>query len=104
MGLYYARVIYTAEGLMMAAIADEEVIDKAARDEERNLQIIVPKSFYGEKVIGDAEAVQLLEEADILVLAGERIISKAIELGFVHPDSVLEVNGLKHVQIFKFMY
>ena len=104
MGIYYARIMTTPEGLLMVAIADEEVIDKAVRDEERGLQIIVSREFYGERIIDELEAIRLIEEADVLVLAGDRIVSKAVELGYVHPDSILEVKGVKHVQVFKFMY
>jgi len=103
LGLYYARVIETDHGLM-AVIADEEVMGKAAIDEERGVRIIISPEFYGERVIEESEALELLERASILVLAGDRIIGRAIDLGFVHPDSVLEVGGLRLVQVFKFRY
>ncbi len=103
MGLYYARVIETDHGLM-AVIADEEVMGKAAIDEERGVRIIISREFYGERVIEESEALELLERASILVLAGDRIIGRAVELGLVHPDSVLEVGGLRLVQVFKFTY
>ncbi len=102
MKLYYARVIETGEGLLLAAIADEDVIDRAVIDEESGLRIVVSREFYGERVIGENEMLELLERADILVLAGDRVVAKAIEMGLVHPDSVLEVKGVKHVQVFKF--
>lgn len=88
----------------MVAIADEEVIDRAVIDDESGVRIIVSRDFYGDKLVDDREVLHLMEEADVLVLTGSRIISKAIELGFVHPDSVLEIKGVKHVQVFKFMY
>ncbi len=103
MGLYYARVIETDHGLM-AVIADEEVMGKAAIDEERGVRIIITREFYGERVIEEGEALDLLERASVLVLAGDRIIEKAVGLGLVHPESVLEVGGLRLVQVFKFSY
>jgi hypothetical protein len=101
--MYYAKVMELGGGMIMAAIADEDVIEKAVRDERSGVQILVPRSFYGDKLISEAEAVQLLEMADVLVLTGNNIVEKAIRLGFVHPDSVLEVKGIKHVQVFKFL-
>ena len=104
MPLYYARRIYTEEGMLMAVIADEEAMNRAGIDEERGTRIIVSSEFYGSTLVDEKEAVNLMMEADILVLTGSRIIEKAISMGLVHPDSVIEVKGLRHVQVFKFSY
>ncbi len=101
--LYYARIM-NANGFTMVAIADEEVYGKAAIDDDSGVAIIVSEEFYGGSVIEEDEAIRLLDVADILVLAGRRIISKAIELGFVNPESVLEIKGIQHVQVYKFRY
>ncbi len=101
--LYYARVM-NANGFTMVAIADEEVYGKAAIDDDTGVSIIVSEEFYGNNVIEEDEAIRLLEAADILVLAGKRIITKAVELGFVNPDSIMEIKGIQHVQVYKFRY
>ena len=101
--LYYARVM-NANGLMMAAIADEEVYGKAVIDDDTGVAVIVSEEFYGGNVIEEDEAARLLEAADILVLAGRRIISKAVKMGLVNPDSIMEVKGIQHVQVYKFRY
>jgi len=103
LGLYYARVLETEHGLM-AIIADEEVMGRAVIDEERGVRIIVSREFYGDRLVEEGEALRLLEEASILILTGDRIIRRAVQLGLVHPESILEIKGLKHVHVYKFMY
>ncbi|MCE4613505.1 MAG: DUF424 family protein [Desulfurococcales archaeon] len=103
MGMYYVRVI-RIEGGLMVSIADEEVMGKAAVDEESGVRIIVSREFYGGDLVDDDRVEELMREASVLVLAGRRVIKKAIDMGLVNPDSVLEIKGLQHVQVFKFSY
>ncbi|GAB6147624.1 DUF424 domain-containing protein [Stetteria hydrogenophila] len=101
MGLYYVKY-YRIPGGLMAAIADEEVLGRLVYDRETGLSIIVSEEFYKGDLVGEEAAERALLEADVLVLAGDRIIEKAIKLGLVDPESVLRKGGLSHVQVFKF--
>jgi len=103
LGMYYVRTI-KIEGGLMVSIADEEVLGKAAVDEETGVRIIVSREFYGGDLVGEDKVEELMRRATVLVLAGKRIIRKAIEMGLVNPDSVLEIKGIQHVQVFKFSY
>ncbi len=100
--MYFAKVYGLDGGGLMAAIADEEVLGKVAIDRSRNIVIMVSESFYKGRLVQEDEAVDLMARADVLVLAGDRIIGKAIEMGLVNPDSVLRIGGLSHVQVYKF--
>ncbi len=86
----------------MISIADKEIMGK--KFEDKDIIIDVSPNFYGNKLINEEEALIYLKSADILILTGSNIVNKAIKEGLVNPDSVLEINGVKHVQVFKFSY
>jgi hypothetical protein len=64
----------------------------------------VKERFYkGE--LKDVDALEeLLEEATIANLTGERCVKKAIELGYVDEKRVLYIQGVPHAQMAKILY
>lgn len=87
----------------MISMADKEIIGK--KFEQRDgIVIDVDQNFYGSKLVDDEEALIYLKSADILILTGSKIVDMAIKEGIVNPDSVLEINGVKHVQVYKFAF
>ncbi|MEM0366230.1 MAG: DUF424 family protein [Acidilobaceae archaeon] len=103
-GGFHAKLIEIPGGLTMVSIVDEEVLGSKAYDESRGIVLDVNRSFYEGIVISEGEAVKLLEEANILILVGSRIIGLAVEMGIVNPDSILKVGGIEYVQVFKIIY
>ncbi|BAA79043.2 conserved hypothetical protein [Aeropyrum pernix K1] len=104
MAMFYIRRVETPEGLVMVLVTDEDVMERAVYDEERGVRIIVSRSFYGGSLGTEADAIKTIEKADIIVLTGEKSVSIGVRMGLVNPDSVLEVKGIKQVQVFKFSY
>ncbi|MGC8573396.1 MAG: DUF424 domain-containing protein [Caldisphaera sp.] len=99
---YFINIINLDTGEIMISIADKEIMGK--KFEDKDIIIDVSPNFYGNKLINEEEALIYLKSADILILTGSNIVNKAIKEGLVNPDSVLEINGVKHVQVFKFSY
>jgi hypothetical protein len=99
---YFINIINLDTGEIMISIADKDLIGK--KFDDGRIVIDVSPNFYGSKLIDDEEALIYLKSADILILTGNNIVNKAIKEGLVNPDSVLEIKGLKHVQVFKFSY
>lgn len=83
----------------MVACCDEDCIGRTFR--EGRLRLAPETKFYGSAVIGVAEAVALMIGADILNLVGRRIVDAAIANGLVHPDAVIRIAGVPHVQAMK---
>lgn len=83
----------------MVACCDENVIGKTFR--EGKLKLNPDRKFYGHSVSKISEALVLLETAEILNLVGEKIITAAIDKGLVHPDAVITIAGVPHVQVMK---
>ncbi len=102
--MFYVRIIEAPEIGMMVSLVDEELLGVKVVDEKSGIVIDVSESFYkGDKIDKD-EAIELIKKADVLIMTGEKIISLAMELGYINPDSVLRIKGISHVQLFKFNY
>lgn len=83
----------------MVAACDEDCIGQTFR--EGRLKLAPETKFYGSAVMGVAEAVVLMIGADILNLVGKRIVDAAIVNGLVHPDAVIRIAGVPHVQVMR---
>ncbi|WP_456369001.1 DUF424 domain-containing protein [Thermococcus sp.] len=91
--------IYRVQGEVLLAACDEELVGKTFR--EGDLKLEVKERFYKGKLVSEDQLEQLLEEATIANLTGERCVSKAIELGYVDPSRVLRIQGVPHAQMAK---
>lgn len=96
------RMYQLPYGGVMAAVADEEVLGKTAYDGESGLSLIVSEEFYKGELVDEEKVERILAGADVLVLAGDRVIGKAVSMGLLEPSSVLRIGGLSHAQVFKF--
>ncbi len=83
----------------MVACCDEDCIGRTFR--EGRLKLNPETKFYGNSVMVLAEALVLMDGADVLNLVGRKIINAAIERGLVHPDAIITVAGVPHVQVMK---
>lgn len=100
-GKYYIK-IHRAQGYSIVAICDEEIIGKVFKKDEIVLNVS-PYFYQGEKKDFE-EILEIIKNADMIVATGRRIISKLIEIGLVHKDFALDVEGQHHVQIIKEVY
>jgi len=89
--------VYRIQGEVLLAACDEELLGKTFREGEIKLE--VKERFYRGELVEEDMLEGLLEEATIANLTGERCVSKAIELGYVHPERVLRVQGVPHAQM-----
>ena len=83
----------------MVACCDQGLVGKTFR--QGRLKLSVEAKFYGSSALSVAEALMVLEQADILNLVGPEVVAAAIERGLVHPDAVVSVDGVPHVQVMK---
>ena len=83
----------------MVACCDVEVMGRTFQ--EGRLKLAPEMRFYGSSVMVLAEALVLLDGADILNLVGEKVVGAAVEKGLVHPDAVIRIAGVPHVQVMR---
>ncbi len=81
----------------MVACCDEDLMGKTFKDGK--LRLSVESVFYGNSLLALGEALVLLDKADILNLVGRNVIGAAIDRGIVHPEAVILVAGIPHVQV-----
>ena len=84
---------------VLLAICDCEVLGKTLR--EGKIVFHVKKEFYNGGKVSVEEAMGMIENSTIVNMVGQNCVEKAIEKGYVHPEAVLNIEGVPHAQIIK---
>ncbi len=80
----------------IVAACDEDILGMTFR--EGKMKITVHEGFYKGEVLEEEAFIQRLGIATIINLVGNGVVDLAIREGFVSPDSVLVIDGVKHAQ------
>jgi hypothetical protein len=81
-------------------MCDADILGKTLR--EGKIVFRVKESFYNGRRVAIEEAIDLIEDSTIVNMVGKHVVKKAIDRGFVHPEAVLNIEGIPHAQIVKF--
>jgi len=84
---------------VLLAICDVDIIGRTLR--EGKIVFCVKENFYKGAQVNVEEAVSMIENCNIVNMVGRNVVKKAIEQGYVHPDAVLNIEGVPHAQIVK---
>lgn len=84
---------------VLLAICDAEIIGKTLR--EGKIVFHVKEKFYRGAKVSIEEAISMIENSTIVNMIGKNVVQKAIEKGYVHPEAVLNIEGVPHAQIVK---
>jgi len=84
---------------VLLCICDSEILGKTLR--EGKITFRVKEDFYKGARVAVEEAVELIETSTIVNMVGKNVVKKAIERGYVHPEAVLNIQGVPHAQIVK---
>lgn len=98
--VFWGKVFATKYDLVIA-ICDEEVIDKKLEYKNTKTKIKVSKRFYGERIIDERTAVQLMRRATIGNLMGKRIVTLAKKNDFITKENIISIGGIPHAQFVK---
>jgi len=85
---------------VLLAICDVELLGKTLREGKTVFR--VKEEFYKGTKVNVDEAVSMIENSTIVNIVGKNVVKKAIEQGYVHPEGVLNIEGVPHAQIVKF--
>ena len=80
-------------------ICDIDLLGKNIVHDQFNMNI--SKSYYGEKIIEDEEAKNLLKSSSIINMVGKNTISLSLELGVGTENGVKTVGGVPFLIVFK---
>ena len=84
---------------VLLAICDADLLGKTLR--EGKIVFCVKEDFYRGKRVNVEDAVVLIENSTIVNMVGQNVVEKAVEKGYVHPEAVLNIEGVPHAQIVK---
>lgn len=81
------------------AACDLDLLGKNFSKGDLNLEI--SEDFYGGESMEAEKFVEKLKKAENINLVGEDTIEEAVKLNLVSEDSIVNIQGIPHVQIFK---
>jgi uncharacterized protein len=84
---------------VLLCMCDIEILGRTLR--EGKIVFRVKEDFYKGARVDVDEAVSMIESSTIVNMVGKNVVKKAIERGFVHPEAVLQIEGIPHAQIVK---
>ncbi|MFH1835893.1 MAG: DUF424 family protein [Methanobacteriota archaeon] len=93
--MIYTKIHERGSEVLVAA-CDEELLGKKFSSDE--LELHVSERFYGGEVRKIEELTNIISQATMANLVGNRVVSKAIEEGLVSEAHTLEIGGVKHAQ------
>jgi hypothetical protein len=82
------------------AACDSEIIGRTLIDKERDIEFKISEGFYGNERLEWEKVASILINGRNVNLVGNEIIKLAIENDLVDPKNVIEIEGVKHAQIY----
>ena len=84
---------------VLLAMCDVEILGRTLR--EGKIVFCIKEEFYKGARVNVEEAVSMIENSNIVNMVGRNVVKKAIQKGYVHPEAVLNIEGIPHAQIVK---
>jgi hypothetical protein len=80
-------------------MCDAEILGKTLC--EGKIVFQVKEEFYKGTKVSIEEAMAMIENSTIVNMVGANVVKKAVEKGYVHPEAILNIEGIPHAQIVK---
>jgi len=84
---------------VLLAMCDAEILGKTLR--KGKIVFHVKEQFYKGIKVSIEEAMAMIENSTTVNMIGKNVVQKAIEKGHVHPEAVINIEGVPHAQIVK---
>jgi hypothetical protein len=84
---------------VLLAVCDCELLGRTLR--EGKIVFHIKEEFYNGRKASVEEAIGMIDNSTIVNLVGKCCVEKAIAEGYVHPEAVLNIEGIPHAQIVK---
>jgi uncharacterized protein len=82
---------------VLVAVSDAGLVGKEFR--EGKMRLLVSEHFYGTEHADATDVLSQLAVCTIANLVGVDAVTLAIQHGYVHPDNVLDIDGVPHAQM-----
>ena len=83
----------------MLNICDPELLDTELVQDKLRIQIT--RNYYGQKLVDEGEAIDLLKSSSIINMVGKETISLSISLGIGSESGVRMIDGVPFLIVFK---
>ena len=80
-------------------ICDANLLGKKITEKE--LEVHISQSYYGEKIVEKEEAKTLLKNSSIINMVGKEIVSLSTSLGIGSEDGIKEIDGIPFLIVYK---
>lgn len=84
---------------VLLAVCDCEILGKTLR--QGKIVFNIKEEFYKGAKVSLEEAADMIQNSTIVNMVGKNIVKKAVEKGYVHPEAILNIEGVPHAQIVK---
>ena len=84
---------------VLLAICDCELLGRTLR--QGKIVFHIKNEFYNGGKVTVEEAVNMIENSTIVNMVGKNCVDRAIAKGYVHPEAVMDIEGIPHAQIVK---
>ncbi len=89
--------VHESDGERILAACDENLLGR--KFSEKDLQIEVKDSFYGNTLANLETLEEEITKATIVNLTGNKVVEFAIKKNFVEKQNILKISKVKHAQI-----
>jgi hypothetical protein len=84
---------------ILLAMCDAEILGKTLK--KGKIVFHVKEEFYKGAKVTIEEAMAMIENSTTVNMIGKNVVQEAIEKGHVHPEAVINIEGVPHAQIVK---
>ncbi len=95
--MFSIRIFKTA-GHIVLAVCDKELLGKEFKEGDKLLRI---GSFYAGENCDENKLKEIAKEATIINAVGEKAIKVLESMGLVHPEAIIKIKNIPHVQIIR---
>lgn len=96
----FAIRIVNYQGNRMLNICDSGLVGRTLV--EGDLTMNITPSYFAERVVEEKEAAQLLRNASIINMVGQRTVDLSVKIGIGSLKGVKKIEGIPFLLVFKF--
>ena len=95
----WVKIHFSKTGEIVVAICDSELLGRQLRIRGGHT-VKVDKAFYGGVQVPVDELDKYISKATIINMLGERCVGYALKTGLVPTNTVMNVDGIPHIQVY----
>ena len=90
--------MHRRDGEALLAACDHDLVGKTLKDGK--IKVTISESFYGRETIEHDDLAIIMKQATSINIFGKEMIKAALKEGLVDEDSIMDVAGIPHAQIY----